>query len=213
MATLKEVLQHKNKGDEWFSYLCPEEFHTWEYGKHWDYNKWKNYEVSILSIAVQSSEDVPGTKNLTKFTSKSPMYLEKSGIEIIEGHIGTKVKRMGSARFRVDGIIELNQIMKELSQKSNISFWWINSIEVSNKKTGGICRFQRHNPDGHGVSLFFYRLRVDKMSRLYPDISKSDQEYYLGKFKQHFARCVCDEKKTKFHGCAIDKDAHKIIKE
>jgi hypothetical protein len=212
MAKLKEILQHKKRGDEWFSYLAPEEYHTWEYGKPWDFNKFRNYGVALLAVSVSASEDVPGTKNIQRFSSKSPMYLETSGVELTEGHIGTKVKRMGSTKFRTDSVIELNQILSEFSEKSNIHFWWVSAIEVSNKKTGGICQFQRHNPDGHGVSLFFYRLKTGNASSLYPDISLHDQQLFLGKFKQYMARCVCDEKKQKSHGCALDKSAHRIIK-
>lgn len=212
MPKLKDVLQHKNIGDEWFSFLAPEQYHKWDVSNPWDFKEFRKLDVSLLSVAVQSNEDVPNTKNITKFSLKDPYYLEKTGVEIVEGHIGTKVKRMGSAKFRCDGVIELNRIMKELSQKSGISFWWIISMEISNNKSGGIVTFRRHNPDGHGVSLFLWRIKTEDYSKLYPDISLNEQHSYIGKFRGFAAKCQCSQETTKTHGCSIDKSVHKIIK-
>jgi hypothetical protein len=158
---------------------------------------------------VIANETIPGTKNTNTFTRKNPLYLENTGVYIERGKVETKQKRSGTASFRCDGIIELNDILTELSEKTEINFWWIKKIEIGHK--GAICQFDRHNPDGHGVNLYFYRLILGKDSKLYPDISFSDQEHYLGKFKQYFAACECDERILKFHGCHIEKSKRKPV--
>ena len=201
-GTLKEILQHKKNGETWFSYLAPEEYHVWQ--KPWNITKFRDYGVSILSIGVTSSETVKGTRNEKSYTTKFPLYLDKTGIEC-RGSMSTRMKRSGHFKFRVDSIIELNTALKELSDITEIRFWQLVSLEISNPNVGGICEFRRHNPDGNGTSFYLWRIENDKNSRLYPDIPFTDQGHYLGKFKQYFAACECTEALQKFHGCVLKK--------
>ena len=209
-GTLPEILQHKKVGDTWFSYIAPEEFHIWQ--APWNRDVWKKYGVQMMSVGVFANETVKNTRNEIRYSRKHPLYLEKTGIEITAGVTTTKQKRSGSFKFRVDSIIEFNEAMRELVKETEIKFWQLKSIEISNSKTGGICEFRRHNPDGNGVNFYFWRLEIDKSSKLYPDINITDQEHYLGNFKQHFAACECSEALQKFHGCVLQKSSRKPIK-
>ena len=208
-ATLSEILQHKKAGETWFSYLAPEEYHVWQ--KPWNPKKFKKYGVSVLSVTVKAYETVKGTKNEKRYTSKFPLYLDKTGIDCT-GSMSTKMKRAAHIKFRADSIIELNEGVKELSKITEIKFWEVAALQISNQKTGGVCEFRKHNPDGNGASLYLWHIEDDNTSRLYPDIPFGEQAHYLGDFKQHFAACECSESLQKFHGCVVHKDKKKVIK-
>jgi hypothetical protein len=212
-AKLCDVLLHKEQGDKWYSYLAPEEYHFWNLHSQWEPSKFRKYQTQILALSIGAEMTVPGTRNIQKFRSKDPLYLE-CGIEVTKGKIETKQKKYARATLRVDSVYEFNEAMKEFSKIAKINIWEIKQIQTSNKKTGGICTFLRHNPDGNGTNLYFYRLDlpIEKRSILYPDVSISDQEHYLGKFKQYFAACVCTEQLQKFHGCVLQKKKKPIKK-
>lgn len=210
---LSEILQHKKDGEKWYSYMAPEQYHYWNLKNQWKVRQFKNYGVSLLAVTVSAAETIPGTKNRQVFTQTEPLFLD-SGVEVTSGYIEIKQKKRIKAVMRVDSVFEMNQSMKDLSKISDTSIWQVIGLEVSNKKTGGICYFSRHNPDGNGTNLYFYRIKMPdkKKTLLYPDVNLVDQEFYLGKFKQYFAACVCTEQLQKFHGCVIHKDKKKIIK-
>jgi hypothetical protein len=208
-GSLKQILQHKKEGDEWHSFLAPEEYHVWT--KPWNKKKWDEYDVSVYQIAVSGSETVENTKNETNLSIKNRLYLDKTGIDIYKGKYGTKMKRYGSFNFRVDGISELNGAINDLVSITKIEFWQLTSLTISNKDTGGICEFRRHNPDGNGTGFYLWRLQTNEYDRLYPDVSLAEQSHYLGKFKQYFAACKCSVGIQKFHGCVIDKSKKKPI--
>lgn len=208
-GTLKEILQHKKKGDQWYSYIAPEEYHVWQ--APWSSSNWRKYDVQILSVGIEASETIPGTQNETVYSNKYRLYLEKTGIEITKGRKGSKQKRYGSFKFRVDSVIELNEAIEEISKLTEIDFWQLKSLEISNQKSGGVCEFRLHNPDGNGTSFYFWKLTTGKTSTLYPDVDMTTQAHYLGDFKQHFAACECSEAMQKFHGCTIEKSSRKPI--
>lgn len=210
-AKLTTILQHKNKGDQWYSFLAPEDCHYWDFKYPWNLKQFRAYEVELFSVTVGSNETVPNTKNRITYSLRHPLYLNKTGIEIASGFSETKTKRSGRYKIHCDSIIELNDALKELSEITEIHFWEVKKIRISNKSAEGISLFQRHNPDGHGVNLYFYKQTIGKQEWLYPDISFSDQEYYVGKFKQYFAACTCDERLQKFHGCTVKKESRKPI--
>lgn len=202
-GTLPEILQNKSVGDTWFSYLAPEEFHVWQ--APWSPKKFKNYGVQILSVGVVANETVKGTKNETVYSNKNQLYLSNTGISINRGKTSTKQKRSGSFKFRVDSIVEFNAAMEEVVLLTEIKFWQLKNLEITNPRTGGICEFRRHNPDGNGTNFYFWKLELDKASTLYPYVNITDQEHYLGDFKQFFAACVCTEALLKSHGCVLKK--------
>ncbi len=211
-GTLPEVLQHKKDGDKWYSYIAPEEFHYWNVKNQWKVKNFRDYKVMLLAVKVVAAETIPGTKNRQNFNKSEPLFLD-CGVEITSGYIEIKQKKRAQLGFRIDGIYEMNRAMKDLSKITDIDIWQVIGLEISNKSSGGICYFSRHNPDGNGTSLYFYRIKMpdQKDTILYPNVSMADQEFYLGKFKQHFAACECTEHLQKFHGCTIHKDKKKMI--
>ncbi|MCP4262772.1 MAG: hypothetical protein GY774_35485 [Planctomycetes bacterium] len=163
-----------------------------------------------MAVYVRGSLDL-GNVTRTKISSRAPLYT-KNGVEIRQGYESTDNIKTCGYEIRVDSCIELNETLQALTIRTGIGIWKIKRIEIHNPACGAISIFRWHNPDGHGKQLHFWSATYEGTKRLYPDIPISEQEFYLGEFKESFAHCTCHEEKQRFHGCVLEKSARKPIK-
>jgi hypothetical protein len=77
----------------------------------------------------------------------------KCGGESYRGFSKTQTIRTTKLNIRVDGVVEFNAAMNELSEKFDLDVWKVKEMNAYNKEHGYDLYFQRHNPDGNGESL------------------------------------------------------------
>ena len=208
-AKLSEILKHKKPGENWYSYLAPEEYHFWDLKNPWNSKKFKKYNVQIRSVSVKGVKQRDDNSKDNLIRKNNPLHLD-NGVTIYWGSETESSLFTYFYKIRIDGMIELNECLALLAEKKGIKQWETKTIEVINPKEGAICHFKRHNPDGNGVNLYLYRAEVGKDSWLYPDLLLATQELYCGNFRQYFAACKCLEQKVKMHGCVLDRSTPRL---
>jgi len=202
---LSDILKNKNPGDEWYTLEAPEEVRIWQMEHPWEANFFRERRVSPLSISVRSREK--SSTNTQKFTEKVPMKM-KCGIDVT-GRLVTKQIKSFHGKARVDSCVEINEFLKELSEKTGLSFWETFNLRIYNPKHAVEIEFKILNPDGHGAGLFLNRIYKGKMSKLYPEIYLSDQQLYVADFYSNLSHCTAVKHQTVGHGCAIEKKIKK----
>lgn len=203
---LADVVKNKKPGDEWYTYEAPEELRFWAAGSPWPKKIFDLNGLSLASVWAEAIERA-GTASVVKYTQKNPLRLD-CGVEV-EGQLGTSLQKKGIVRFRVDGIIELNQAMKELSEASGHETWEIKGFEVYNDRKGASVSFKIFDPDTNGTSLFAYAYFRDGHRRLFPDVLQSEQKEILGDFQNRLAHCTAIQLQGLGPSCAL---RHKVKK-
>lgn len=193
------INSHMSEGDKWYCYQAPEPFHFWTKKNLWINLSIEKLGVNPLSVKV-SSEKSSADATVQTFTKKNPLVLP-DGLRVY-GTRSMKQSQTASLKFRVDSTKEINETLKYLSAFTNIDQWLIRAIEVYNKKSQ-IITFERFNPDGSGVSLYFCRYKENGKDHFYPSVSLDKQRNILGDFKDHLAHCTINTVPTAF--CAIKK--------
>ena len=202
---ISDILKNKDKGDEWYTLMAPQELHKWIFKTPWKPNRFSSRGVHLLSARVTSSEPLKnGDTRDEKLSKKEPWRL-KNGLSIDDGFFKTGGSKSAGFTIHADGTIEFNEIMTELSQRTGLKAWDVNKLEVSNNKEGAVIEFKNFNPDGHGSSIYLYRITSTGSSKLYPDILLSRQEKCVDGFYDMLSHCTCDEQPQKYHGCAIEQ--------
>jgi len=203
---LKDVLESKGPGDEWYTYEAPEELRYWTKGSPWDKKIFNSNGLALVSVWAESIERA-GTASVVKYTRKNPLRLD-CGVEV-EGQLGTALQKKGIARFRVDDVIELNTAMKELSEASGHETWEIRGFGVYNARRGVDVVFKIFDPDTNGTSLFAHSYTRDGHRRLFPDVLQGEQRDILGNFQERLAHCTHVETRGMGPSCALRKKVKK----
>jgi len=199
---LTDILKNKKQGDEWYTFQVPEELHYWTMKRPWSKGSFKKYGVRLAGLTVKAS--LPGDPSKSSYTARNPFLLESGG-EISRGFLSTTISKTASFTFRADDSIDASQILTELSKKVALETWEVKKLEVYNSDKGYDLIFQRHNPDGNGPSLYFYRAINVGSNRLYPEISLHEQQQLLAKFVERQAHCTAEKPTDLVHGCGLKK--------
>ena len=197
--TLTDVLANKKEGDEWYSFQLPEELHIWTLVNKWKKGVFKGYGSHLSSLSVGGEVDTHKTQR--KCSNRTPMYL-KCGVDIRAGCTVIKTTSTANFTFPADSSVEVNEILEELSNETGITVW---AVKGMNLYVPGIREifFKRHNPNGTGTSLYFFRLKDDQRNTLYPEVSLNEQQGLVSLMKIKLAHCTAVERKEMVHGCAI----------
>ena len=208
---LHDILRSKKPGDEWYTFMCPEEFHFWVKKSPWDKNAFEKYGVCVVAIDVAAI--LKAQKNVIKYNHKAPLVL-KNGYDVEHGYISNTITKNARFRFRIDSSIETNEILKGLSEIVETDMFSVKRLYVYNKKEGAELQFNIHNPDGNGSSLYFYRMKKIGRDVLYPDIGLNELLRVIAGFKDTMAHCSAEKVEQMKHGCALKKmDKKKRSKE
>ena len=199
---LTDILKNKKEGEEWHCLAAPEETKVWTSKSPWNKDTFSKRKVVPVAVSVASGE--VAAIHIDKFTLKSPLIM-KNGLDITKGRIKTRQYRSASFTIRVDSCIELNEVLKELSDKLALKTWLIKRIVIYNKEHGISTEFKPHNPNGTGIGLYSYRFEKEKNSWLYPNVMISDQILYVGNFYDEMAHCTAAKSEELIHACAIEK--------
>lgn len=198
---LKDVLKNKKHGEEWYTLMAPEELHKWLLKKPWDPDCFSKKGVHLLGASVSAADEPKPTR--TKLTKKKPWNLP-NGITVDSGYTQSSTKKTAGFRFRADSSVEFSEIMTELSERTGLDIWNVNTLEINNNTLGDVVEFKIFNPDGNGASLYLHRVISNGNSRLYPDVLLSRQIEVVGNFYDKKAHCTCTEITEKIHACAIE---------
>ncbi len=125
-------------------------------------------------------------------------------------YVGKKSKYYGLCQ-PFDSATEANEILEELSVKTGIALWSVKTLRVF-VSNGIELHFQRHNPNGTGASLYFFRLKDDKRNVLYPEVSLHEQQWLVDQMKITLAHCTIKPKTALVPGCSIEVMEKKATK-
>jgi len=198
-----DILAKKEAGEEWYCFEAPEEFHVWLLNHPWRPDSFRDYGVSLLSLTVRSATPT-GEEDRHRYNRRSPLRLD-CGIEVNKGYYQTTQTKTAKFRMRVSGPRETEEALSELSQKTGLETWEVWEMTIYNSKEGVEAEFKRHNPDGTGTSLYFYRASWADRSLLYPDIPLNEQQRIVGRFQNRLAHCTAEEMKQIAFSCALKK--------
>lgn len=199
--SLQDVLAQKKEGEEWYSFQLPEEFHMWTLTNQWKNGAFKKYDMKISKLSI--SGEIESHKSEIKFNQRAPLFLD-CGVDLRKGNAVTKTTSTASfGLFNADSAVEINEILEELSRKYGIQVWTIKTIWLYTSN-GRELNFKRHNPNGTGVSLYFFKLKDLEREVLYPDVSLNEQQQLVNLMKLTLAHCTAVERKEMVHGCAIE---------
>lgn len=203
---LDDILRVKKPGDEWYAIEAPEQLHFWV--TPWDKKLFSDNKLAIAGVKMEASAKAGGS-NVIRYSNKKPLRL-KCGVEITSGQFGTTTTTKGIFKYRTDGIIELNEAMKELTVMSGLKTWTVKQLEVYNPKEGATMNFEIYDPDANGGSLYLYRVHRNGRSRLYHEILVSEQNELLKNFKNNIAHCTAVKIEARIaHACAIKRKLKK----
>ena len=185
--------------------MLPEEFHSWSMKYQWKQDRFKKNQVSLSAIEVYATSITEHTSVIHNVTKSTPIILD-CGVEVFDGRHGvTSQNNLARFAFRVSGVNEFNQSMRELSSKFNFSVWSILSAEIFYAKMGATLYFWRHNPNGIGIQLYLGKIVTADFDKPYESISIIDQQTYSNGFYDVFAACALTWEPTLKKNCAILK--------
>lgn len=197
---LKELLKTKKPGEEWYSLHAPEELRIWQKSKPWKKGSFSKRGVKFFSASFHASKQMSSIHQV--YTVKSPMVLDCGELY---GDYKTIQTKSATFKGRFDNCVDFNTYMKELCEKTQLDVWEIKKLNIYNPKESVEIEFTIHNPDGHGVGLYLYRIIYDKASRMYPNIMLSEQMKCVDRFYENLAHCTADEITMKIHACGLEK--------
>ena len=204
---LEDILRNKNAGDEWYAIEAPEELRCWIQEHRWKADIFRDNGLSLAGIKVESS-DQTGKLSVDRYTPKNPMRL-KCGAEIYKGQFGTTTTKKMIAKFRTDGVIEMNEVMNELCDFTGLTSWDIKQLEVYNSDKGATIEFEVHDPDSNGKLLYVYAVHRNGSRRFYHEVLISEQQELLNSFQNRFAHCTAGKFNLMGHTCALRKKTPK----
>jgi len=197
---LTDLLKSKKVGDSWYSFEAPEQFHFWTLRHPWPLGCFRPYAVGLLAVRVTAIGS-GGEATKQAYTRKSPLRL-LCRVEVYAGYYKVIQTKACSFTFRVGDTDELEDALKELSEKTGLNTWQIEKMLILGKR-GAEIEFRRHDPDSNGTALYLYRMVKDGDSRLYPDITLHEQEREVGKFRSRLAHCTAKKIETQVYSCAL----------
>lgn len=197
--SLQDILQAKKVGEKYYSLEAPEELHVWTRKNKWARDAFLSRGVEPQVFTVKG-EFCPPTET-TKFTAKNPMNLRKNGLLIKRGLLVISQSKRASFTFPAEDVPEINSIMEELSEETDINTWQIQRLRIWSKDA--LVNFKRHNPNSTGVSLFLYSVKRNKKERKYPEVMLSEQFELVGKFYNRCLSCTMTERLVIEPGCAL----------
>jgi hypothetical protein len=180
---------YKSIGEEWFSMVPPEELHYWIKKYPWSVKDFKQYETSLVSVAVKSIEPL-GKSSTQKHTIRYPLHLPKTGVDIT-GRVSTSAPtKKASFTIRVDGVVKFNHIMKELSTIYQMKTWRVLRIEAYNIKKGVALYYKVFKPNGVNKTLALYKIFSDAKETKYSNLTFGEISCAVGKFKKELIACT-----------------------
>ena len=200
--TLKDILERKKEGDDWYSFQLPEELHMWTLSNQWKNEAFKKYNIKPSKISIWG--EFESNKTEMKYTQRGPLFL-KCGVDIRSGKTVSTTKATASfGPINIDSAVEVNQILEELSQKTGIAIWVIKSMWLYTYDKREL-NFRKHNPNGTGASLYFYRLTDADRNVLYPLVSLHEQQGLVDSMNITLAHCKLVVRQEKGPACGILK--------
>lgn len=185
--------------------MFPEEFHFWSLKNQWKQDRFKKNQVSLAAVEVYGTSITENIASIHKVTKSAAIILD-CGVEIFSGRHGmTGQSNLAQFKFRVSGVSEFNQAMKELSAKFDFNIWTVVSAEIFYPKMGATLYFWRHNPNGIGTQLYLGRVVTVDFDKPFESISILDQQAYSNGFYDVFASCSLSWEPSLKKNCAILK--------
>ena len=184
-----DIAALKKKG-EWFTVKVMEEYRYWKSENPWNPEFFRKNNFTVVAFSARTSRPTNET-NRTSYSRKHPLRLP-CGISVDRGYYGTTAQsRVASlANVRVDGVGELNQVLRDASTLFDLDMWEITRLVVHNRKLGPIVTFALFNPDGTGTGLYLETVENQDSKRTYFDVPAYEQQSLCNNIQEKIANCV-----------------------
>ena len=186
MKDLTELLKGR---EDWFASAPDEKYRYWTLQKPWSSEDLREAGFSLVCFSASTTKPTGETEN-NRYTKANPLFFD-NGVVVENGSYGITAQSITQSFLdvRVDGIFEMNQVLKETSEKKGYKTWKISRLQVQSLKRGFIADFLTFNPNGIGSNLYIWNVYEDGKDRHFWDINYFEQQEYFRGFCQEIAAC------------------------
>ena len=181
--------QLKERG-RYYTVKVLEEFRFWMFKHQWNPDDFRKIGFNLMSISAKAGRTIQKGKS-TKYTKRDFLKLP-CGLSIDKGAsmVNPQKNSVTVTNVRVDGIVEANQVLKDLSNMFEIYTWEITQLTVHNRLRGPILKFSVFNPDSTGNALYLDAAEDSNGVRYYYDIPPMEQQSLCNGIQEQIACCA-----------------------